>query len=223
MNTTQCTQFEEILGQQPDGPWPEAAAAHLDLCEPCRRLCRELDAIRSAGQELGASDPEPPEHLWLSLREQLRSEGLIREPSRPGWFTEWFGFSPRFAMGGAYVALLALAGSLAALHSGSPSVVRLDGVRPSLSMSSGTLTADMNQTLDGDLDRVVASLSKQNASLATSVRENLGVVDNLIVLCEKSVRENPDNPVAREYLYGAYQQKATLLAAAVDRTTLENR
>ena len=49
------------------------------------------------------------------------------------------------------------------------------------------------------------------------------MVDNLIVLCEKSVRENPDNPMAREYLYGAYQQKASLLAAAMDRSTLENR
>ena len=29
--------------------------------------------------------------------------------------------------------------------------------------------------------------------------------------------------MAREYLYGAYQQKATLLAAAIDRSTMENR
>jgi hypothetical protein len=43
------------------------------------------------------------------------------------------------------------------------------------------------------------------------------------VLCEQSVRDNPDNPIAREYLYGAYQQKATLLAAAIDRSTMENR
>ncbi len=70
---------------------------------------------------------------------------------------------------------------------------------------------------------MVASLSERDTPLATSVRQNLGVVDNLIVLCEKSVRDNPDNPIAREYLYGAYQQKATLLAAAIDRSTMENR
>jgi hypothetical protein len=228
MNSTECTQFMEILGQQPDGPWPQVALAHVDSCPPCRELWQELDAIRAAGRELGSSEPEPPEHLWALLRDQLQSEGLIREPQRPGWFTEWFGFSPRFAMGGAYVALLAVAGSLAVLHNDRPSAMKLDAVHPSLSMPgvstpSGSLTSELNQTLDGDIERVVASLSKENAPLATSVRQNLGVVDNLIVLCEKSVRENPDNPVAREYLYGAYQQKATLLEAAMDRTTLENR
>lgn len=228
MNTTQCTRFADTLAQRPDGPWPEAAASHLDSCPQCRSLLEELEAIRIAGHELGSSEPDPPEYLWVLLRDQLRSEGLIREAQQPGWFTDWFGVSPRFALGGAYVALLAIAGSLVGLHGDRPSAIRLDGVRPSLaasslSMNSGALTSELNKTLDGDLERVVASLSEQNAPLATSVRENLGVVDNLILLCEKSVRENPDNPMAREYLYGAYQQKATLLAAAMDRTTLENR
>jgi hypothetical protein len=223
MNTMECTRFAETLSQRPDGPFPDAAASHLDSCPQCRSLVEELDSIRMAAHELGASQPEPPEHVWLSLRAQLASEGLIREPKRPGWFADWFGVSPRFAMGGAYVALLAIAGSLVGLHSGPPSALRLDGVRPSVSMSSGTVTAELNKTLDSDLDRVVASLSQQNAPLATSVRQNLGVVDNLIVLCEKSVQENPGDPMAREYLYGAYQQKATLLAAAIDRSTMENR
>jgi hypothetical protein len=40
----------------------------------------------------------------------------------------------------------------------------------------------------------------------------------LIVLCEKSVHEEPDNQMAREYLYGAYQQKAELLATAMNRS-----
>jgi hypothetical protein len=51
----------------------------------------------------------------------------------------------------------------------------------------------------------------------------LGIVDNLIAVCEKSMREQPDNPVVRQYLYGAYQQKAVLLATAIDRSTLEVR
>ncbi len=228
MNTTHCSRFAETLAQLPDGPWPEAAASHLHSCPQCRALLEELEAIRIAGHELGSSEPDPPEHIWVLLRDQLQSEGLIREAQQTDWFTDWFGFSPRFALGGAYVALLAIAGSLVGLHGARPSAIRLDGVRPglaasSLSMNSGALTSELNKTLDGDLDRVVASLSEENAPLATSVRQNLGVVDNLILLCEKSVRENPDNPMAREYLYGAYQQKATLLAAAMDRTTLENR
>jgi len=223
MNNTQCARFAETLNQRPDGPFPDAAASHLNSCPRCRSLVEELEAIRMAAHELGANDPEPPAHLWPLLRDQLQSEGLIREPQRPGWFTDWFGFSPRFARGGAYIAVLAIAGSLVGLHSDRPAAMRLDSVRPSVSMSSGTVTAELNKTLNSDIERVVASLSERDAPLATSVRQNLGVVDNLIVLCEKSVQENPDDPTAREYLYGAYQQKATLLAAAIDRSTMENR
>ncbi len=32
------------------------------------------------------------------------------------------------------------------------------------------------------------------------------------------MREQPDNPAVRQYLYGAYQQKAVLLATAIDRS-----
>jgi hypothetical protein len=73
------------------------------------------------------------------------------------------------------------------------------------------------------MERVMASLPGQNASLAMSLEENLGIVDHLIAACEKSMREQPDNPAVRQYLYGAYQQKAVLLATAIDRTTLEDR
>ena len=53
--------------------------------------------------------------------------------------------------------------------------------------------------------------------MSTSLHENLAIVDNYIALCEKSVREEPENEVAREYLYQAYQQKADLLAQMTER------
>lgn len=223
MTITQCHQLTEVLGQLTDGPLPDSAVSHLRSCEQCQSLWQELEAIRVAGHELGTEQPEPPAHLWPSLRDKLESEGLIRGSNRPGWFADWFGFSPRFAMGGAYVALLAIAASLVALHAGRPAAMRLDGVEAMVTAPSATVTANLNKTLDTDIQRVVASLSEHDAPLATSVRQNLGVVDNLISLCEQSVREHPDDPIAREYLYGAYQQKATLLATAIDRSTMENR
>jgi hypothetical protein len=69
----------------------------------------------------------------------------------------------------------------------------------------------------------MASFGEQDLGLADSFRHNLGIVDNLIAVCERSAREQPDDPVVREYLYGAYEQKAVLLAAAMDRSTLEDR
>jgi hypothetical protein len=42
-------------------------------------------------------------------------------------------------------------------------------------------------------------------------------VDDFIADCERRVKEEPQDDLAREYLSGAYQQKAELLAAMMDR------
>jgi hypothetical protein len=56
-----------------------------------------------------------------------------------------------------------------------------------------------------------------NPAVTASLRQNLAIVDNYILLCEKSVQEEPQNEVARDYLYEAYQQKADLLAQIGER------
>ena len=63
-------------------------------------------------------------------------------------------------------------------------------------------------------DESIPGLQRQDTAVTDSIRRNLQIVDNFIAICEKSVREQPDNELAREYLYGAYQQKAELLATA---------
>ncbi len=64
----------------------------------------------------------------------------------------------------------------------------------------------------------IPGLNNRDRAVTDSIRRNLGVVDKFIAMCEKSVREQPDNEMAREYLYGAYQQKAELLATATNRS-----
>jgi len=59
-------------------------------------------------------------------------------------------------------------------------------------------------------------LQREDTAVTDSIRRNMQIVDNLIALCEKCVHEHPDNQIAREYLYGAYQQKAELLATAMN-------
>jgi hypothetical protein len=60
---------------------------------------------------------------------------------------------------------------------------------------------------------ILASTSPVDASL----RENLQKVDDFIADCERRVKEEPQDDLAREYLSGAYQQKAELLSAMMDR------
>lgn len=225
MSPTQCAQFERILEEQPEGPLSAAAAAHLEGCSDCRLLWNDMEAIRIAGMEWGKEEVEPPEYLWTSLRLRLETEGLIRETSKgPGWISAWFGATPRWALAGASVSLLLMAAMLAAFQMNEPKSAAVLPMRMSLSAARPKLiAADLGKTLDGDLKRVFDSLPEDNPVLASSLRENLGIVDNLIADCEKSVREQPDSEMARDYLYGAYQQKAVLLAAASDRSALEGQ
>jgi hypothetical protein len=76
------------------------------------------------------------------------------------------------------------------------------------------LTQDTTTPLSSQLDTVERTVFVRESDpvVTASLHKNLAIVDNYIVLCEKSVREEPGNEIARDYLYGAYQQKADLLA-----------
>ena len=235
MSPAQCAQFERMLEEQPDGPLSAVASAHIENCEDCRILWSDIEAIRTAGIEWGSEEVEPPEYLWASLRQRLESEGLIREglireglirerSAQRGWLSAWFGVTPRWTLAGAGLSLVLIAAMLAGYHiseSNSAAVLPMRltraAVRPKL------VASDLGKTLDGDLKRVFDSLPEANPVLASSLRENLGIVDNLIAVCEQSVREQPNDPLARDYLYGAYEQKAVLLATATDRSALEGQ
>ncbi len=69
----------------------------------------------------------------------------------------------------------------------------------------------------------IESLQQLDPNVQAVFKRDLAVVDNAISMCEKSVREQPGNDLAREYLNDEYQQKAQLLAVAMDRGTLGGR
>jgi hypothetical protein len=218
----QCSDFTQLLERDPDGPLSSDSAGHLDTCSNCHSLWHDLADIRTASLNLGAEEPALHPRVWVAIRMQLEAEGLIRDASPQSWFSAWFGWASRPALAGASLALVFAAASLLSIRGLAPvAVASLD--EPSSAVASSTLAADLDRTLDGDMKRVMASIPQQDATLTSSLQQNLGIVDNLIAVCEKSVREQPDNQMARDYLYGAYQQKATLLATAMDHSTLEGR
>ena len=228
-----CQYFEAMLAQ--DGPLPLQATDHLDACPQCRLLREDLQSIGIAAQEWGREEPAPPPRIWASIQVQLQAEGLIAQPSphgresalslggqpaaNRGWFVGWWNSAPRLELAGAYLLLLLIAAGLAGYRINSPADP-LDRPSTAIRISAPALDG-LGPALDGNMQRVVASFSEYDGSVVLSLRRNLGIVDNLIAVCEKSVREHPGDPLAREYLYGAYQQKADLLAVAMDRSALE--
>jgi hypothetical protein len=221
----QCEQFEQILEQQDDGALPKPALAHLKSCEGCRALSADFGAIHNMALELRAEEIAPPERVWISLRNQLEAERLIHDSleaprgashSRPGW---WAVFQ-RPAVAGAFLGLvLAAAATVGYWSNFAQTSVQSQLTLPQVTTypvsSADSVFKEEVLTVGNDS---IPGLQRQDTAVTTSIRRNLQIVDNLIAMCEKSVREQPDNQMAREYLYGAYQQKAELLATAMNRS-----
>jgi len=223
MATVTCKDFQDRFESSDDSaridsPRDLNAKAHLRDCPACRSFVQDLGMIRAAAAELAASDPEPPARVWSSLRAELEKEGIIRETPSKSWLREFFGgrFSalPRPVLAGGYLAaLLAIAFGLSGPINSRINRQRwLDGTQS----STMPLSAELTSAEKASFSSLPASESSESPVTA-SLHKNLEIVDNYISLCENSVREEPENELAREYLYEAYQQKADLLAQLNER------
>jgi hypothetical protein len=236
----QCDQFEQVLIEQGDDPLPALALAHAEICEACRSLTADFSAIHDAALELGAEDIAVPERVWISLRNQLDAERLIHHPAptaqnmQGGWWTTF----QRPAMAGAFLSLILAAAALVGVGStwspaefsyqsetpdgapgGAPSIAVRSPSAPRQEDNPVLLAEDVFKAEAINVgDDLIPGFQQRDAAVTDSLRRNLGIVDNFINICEKSVHEEPDNQMAREYLYGAYQQKAELLATAMNRS-----
>src|SRR6266849_5598338 len=222
MENMQCYELEQILEQQPEGPLPDSAVTHIDDCEPCRSLLADLEAIRLAALELGAVEVAPPERVWISLRNQLEAEGLIREsqPAPQTAMPGWWSIFQRPALAGAFLTLLLVAAGLLSLQGDfSQTSVRQDVAARRGSSLVPSAQQVFNEEVLTVADETVPGFPRPDPAVTASFRRELDLVNNLIALCEESVREQPENDIAREYMYGAYEQKAELLATAMDRGT----
>jgi hypothetical protein len=221
MSTTGCNEFLKQLDAWMEGAGTPGARTHLQECAHCRGLVEDMDAIRQVAGAWVAEEADPPARVWVSLRAQLEYEGLIhdgvregepRRTERPqGWFAGIFAAVPRPALAGAYLLAL-IAGSVALTGQSAKQLNEsrwMSGTRD----STGNLSAQL-QTAERDS---VSAMAESDPVVTASLHDNLAIVDNYIALCEKSVREEPESEIARDYLYDAYEQKADLLAQMTER------
>lgn len=223
MASPSCNSFLNQLEFWMDGQRTPEAQAHLDSCPDCRSIVGDLGAIKVAAREWSGAE-EAPERVWLSIRAQLQQEGIIHtapaaapKHSLAGLggfarlFRGWFVALPRPAIAGAYLAaLVAVAFALSG-----PVSKRYNNYR--WMSATQDATAPLSAQLDSAEAEQNASFSDPNPEVSASLHSNLAIVDNYIALCEKSVREDPEDEVARDYLYDAYHQKADLLAQISER------
>jgi hypothetical protein len=209
----QCKEVEAVLEKEGFVPMPQTARAHIASCHSCQSLVADLTAIVATAHLLPA-EAEPPAHLWTNLRTQLERENIIRasRESLP-W---WQGFSQLFrarALATAALGFLIIAAAVLQIrHSATLSETRNVATVP----AGRTIYDDTSLALTSDEAQLPPQRTR--ASLVdVSLRRNLDIVDNFIADCERRVKQEPQDDLAREYLSGAYQQKAELLSVMMER------
>ncbi|HEY2461370.1 MAG TPA: hypothetical protein VGI16_11200 [Candidatus Acidoferrum sp.] len=203
----QCKEVALVIEQEGLVPLPQAARKHMAGCDSCRHLVADLTAIVATAHLIPA-EIEPPAHIWVSVRAQLEQEGVIKVPRAAGasW---WHGFSGLFtsrALATVGVGLL-IAAAIGVQY-------QFPTEQP---VEAHNFYIDTGAALNQDEARLPNMQLASASNVDTTLRHNLDIVDGFIAECEQRVKDQPGDDLARDYLSGAYQQKAELLSVMMER------
>jgi hypothetical protein len=220
----QCKDVAQIIEVEGFSPLPEATRGHVASCPVCSSLVADFERIVVTAHDFPA-EIEPPARIWIALRAQLEAEGIIREskvlvaePAAPWW--QGFGQLIRGRMlATAAVAILVVAAGIiqtnrkpAGTGNNSASVVA-----PAVSAEPFAEAASSLDQEELSLGPIQTVSTAGSSTVDNSLRENLVTLNAFIKECRKRLKEDPNDQVARDYLAAAYQQKAEILAAMMER------
>ena len=225
----QCKEVESVLEQDQIAPLPEEARTHVSGCSACQNLLADFHAIIAAAERMPA-EIAPPERVWISLRAQLEAEGIIKEQpvavaaEKTPWWHSLGALLRGRSLATAGVGLLIVAAALFQIRSAdtphAPPATTSTVAPPAASDPFvSTAAAISEQELDlANMQRASTNASRASASpVDASLQKNLHDLDEFIAECSRHLKEQPQDELAREYLAAAYQQKAELLSAMIDR------
>ncbi|SRR5713101_3374851 len=213
----QCKEVEIVLEQEGLEPLPQEARAHLVECSECRNYVADLTSIVDVAHKL-PREVAPPDRVWVSLRAQLEAEGIIKTPAdvvaenRAPWWETLRGFFRGRALATATAGLVIFAAALLQIRTNNPPQT---SSRPAV--VAPTSLDETRTTLDEQEPAARGMILSSTLAVDTSLRQNLQELNEFIAVCERRIKEVPGDELAREYLRNAYQQKAELLAAMLDR------
>lgn len=214
-----CKDVEAVVEQEGLAPLPVDVTAHLSECRECRNFIADLTSIVDVARKM-PSEITPPERVWLSLRAQLELEGIIKEPvfapsvEPASWWQSFGGLFRSRALATATVGVLIAAAAVLQITNDNRVNEPSSPPPPSIALNEFSATrTTLNDQEPVARGMILASTSPVDASL----RDNLQTVDDFIADCERRVKEEPQDDLAREYLANAYQQKAELLSTMMDR------
>jgi hypothetical protein len=211
-----CTEFERVLPDIIEGDREFEQEQHLRTCSACRCLVSDLKAISQQAHSLQASeDPNP--RVWSSIEIALRREGLIRQPSG-GELAKVHAFPSRWNstwLLPVAAALLVAAGIVRYERSTREPVVRVVVPSSEAPVKSASLVPLDEAVADQQL---LQSLAKRAPAMEAAYKSNLQDVNSYIRDARESVKNNPNDEEAQQYLSNAYEQRAMIYEMAEDRS-----
>ena len=241
-----CKQLESVLEAEGLGPLPVEAQEHLAGCQFCQDMLADFSTIAIAAKSIPAEVQPPDriwisvraqleaEGVIHEPVEILEHSSPLQEQSPGFWQSLSALLRPR-NLATVGVGLLLAVGAFLQTRKNGPSVGGPNeipgtsaanstlpspgqGLVPPAAVSKVSLPSPSEagvtlQQAERDLPNIQLA---GNSTVDASLRQNLRTVDEFIAECEYHLKMNPQDELAREYLYSAYQQKAELLAAMMD-------
>ena len=186
---------------------------HVDTCDECRALVRDVEKIRDAAQSLDAL--APPDHVWLQIAGRLRQEGRVApqpvvEPSHRHQYA-WLAIAAAL--------VLAVGASLFVVFPRTPPPPA--GVAQGNAAASDTVESGVEdlrkaeQLLQSGVAKLKEGLGSEEQALPTAVTatldSNLQILDQAIAESSSALQREPQNVAARNSLFDALQRKISLL------------
>jgi len=217
--TAPCDRFGAELQAYMEGENRPLVLAHTRECVFCRTLLEDLEALRVAARELPREEPLPA--VWANIRAQLAAEGVFAEKARV-WTWFWhLDILRRPLPIAAFACMLALGCLLTAPRN----YPEPEPASPLTASGGGAAVRSMSfigesETLERAIRELETAYKAREGSLAPDVKatyeNSLTSLDTSIRECNDSLRREPGNSLAHEYLFAAYSQKAEVLSSALE-------
>jgi hypothetical protein len=219
MKLTACDRYLNAINELVDGTLGPLRRAELDLhletCDDCRALVRDLQAIVDAA---GSLPPlRPPDRVWSAIAGRLQNEGLVAGERSRGFNRTWLALAAAL--------IIAVGASLFVLYPRRHDVVA--PVPPSLAdahapAGSNAAADDPVQKVDSELaliaqhlDNVLEEAKKTGGAMdpqTTAVmQKNMPVINQAIAETRAALKTDPDNTQARQGLYEMLKRKIQFL------------
>ena len=243
----QCKDVELVLEQDGLEPLPEEARAHLAECRDCRNYIADLTSIVDAAKKLPPEITPPDRiwiSLRAQLEEEgiIRTPADVIAVEPASWWQSINAFFSNRVLATGMVGILIAAAAVFQIRSDRAIRVvppaNIAKAQPVVApektpLSKPTVTAPVVADSavpqpSGEFDRTARDLNDQepvatgmlltsSSPIDVSLRDNLKKVNEFIAECERHLKEQPQDELTREYLSAAYQQKAELLSAMIER------